>query len=59
MFTSGLQEEVDSLKEEIDAVQDKIDDGVICDKIRLLTEKKLQDRAKPQTKQMLNEQTAV
>lgn len=35
MFTSGLQEEVDSLKEEIDAVQSKIEDDVICDKIRL------------------------
>lgn len=35
MFTSGLQEEVDSLKEEIEAVRGKIEDDLISEKIRL------------------------
>ena len=35
MFTSGLQEEVESLKEEIEAVRNKIEDDVICEKVRL------------------------
>ena len=34
MFTSSLQEEVNSLQEDIEAVKDKVDDPIICEKVR-------------------------